>query len=164
MNIKLLSQEHAVEERNGKYYVYSPLYECPVGVIFMTALADVIYPLSETFRIPLCVEIEKGTEPVTVGEKLEIIGTDRYRYFVTKRQYENWRKTYYVLMKCVCVLILLINTFCIYLFLNKNFDIAMGMVEACVAVLSLLTFRKFKRDVKARLQHEKRDMRFSARR
>ena len=164
MSIKLLSQEHAVEERDGKYYVYSPLYECPVGVIFMTALADVIYPLSETFLIPLCVEIEKGTEVVTVGEKLEVSGTEQYRYFIAKRQYENWRKTYYVLMKCVCVLILLLNAFCIYLFWDENFDAVMGMVETCVALLSIVTIGKFKRDIKKRMQYEMRDIRFSARR
>ncbi len=128
------------------------------------ALADVFYPLSDTFLIPLCVEIEKGEEDVTVNEKLEVSGTTKYNYFISKKQYENWKKTYYFLMKCVCLLILLINLLCIYLFWAKHFDAGVGMVVTCVAILTVVTFRKFRRDIKQRMQYEMRDMRFSTRR
>ncbi len=161
MSVKLLSPEYEVVERDNKYYVYDPSYENSVTFIFLGALMDVIYPLPDTFLIPLCLEIEKGPEEVTVNEKLEVTGTTKYKYFIAKKQYENWKKTYYALQRFLCLLILLINLLCIYLFWDTNYSIGMGVAVACIAGLTAVIFRKFRSEIKMRMKYEMRDVKFS---
>lgn len=160
MSIKCLADDYIVKEKDDLFYVYNELYESSQKGLFWASVIGLLLPEASDYYIPICVEIKKTQDEVTIGKKLDVIGTNNFRYFIAKHQYEKWRHTYGIAIKIVFLLCVLINMAMGYLFFKTGSQLAMGICFGCVLLLSLGAVIKLEMSNRKRRKYEIVDIRF----
>lgn len=160
MTIKCLADDYIVKEKDKKFYVYNELYEGSLKSLFWASIVGLLLPDASDYYIPICVEIEKTHNEVTVGKKLDVFGTNDFKYFIAKHQYEKWKRTYKIAIQLLVIMCILINFAMGYLLFKSAFKLAMVVCSLCFLLLSLGAVIKLYRSNAKRIKHEIIDINF----
>lgn len=136
MHIECKASDYVVTKKDGMYYVYNKCYEQDEKLILATALFGLLLPDASDYYLPICIRIRDAKEGVVVTPKLNVIGTEDYDYFISRQQYEKWKRINAVIKYIFFIFSIVIDVLFVYLFLASDFN---GLLGICVGALLFLT-------------------------
>lgn len=160
MNIKCLADDYAVVERKDMSYVYNKVYEESQKGLFLSSVIGLLLPEGEDYYIPICIEIKKTQAFITITKKLEVMGTNDFKYFIAKHQYEKWKRTYGIAKNVIIILSILVNVFLGLLYGKTGYNIVMGGCFGIVLLLSIFGITKLEITNRKRKKYGIRDIKF----
>lgn len=130
------AQDYDIKDYGKNKIVYLKSYEGNWIVLLLSSFLELFYPVANNFYIPISVIIPNTDKELQVDKNLKVYGCDEYEYVIIRTQYNIWKKTYAVTKNIIWCLAGIINIAFVYLWMNKNWNLFVGVCELVVLIIS----------------------------
>lgn len=160
MSLKCLASDYVVIERDGIYYAYNKMYEENKKLILASAILGLFIPEASDYFIPICIEIREMNNDVVITKKLDVRGSNNYRYFIASHQYEKWKKVNLIIKNIIYIMSIGIDVLFGYVFIKTKFHFLIGICFVFLLFLTIGAILKLEINNKKRKQFEIMDIAF----
>lgn len=147
MNINCLAENYSYKKEGDSIIVYNDYYEKSKGILLVSAIMDILIPDNDSFNVPIAIQVcEEGSKEIIIDEKLNVIGSEQYKYFIPRMHYEKWKSSYAIIYCLLMILQLFVSGILLYIFvIPAKFNILAGCMFGCVFALFICLGFKLKK-------------------
>lgn len=148
--INCKADNYAYVKEGDTILVFNNIFESRTYLILLSSLLELFIPDTRAFNVPIAIEIrDDKNSTVTIDKNLKISGSECYRYFILKRHYKKWRKTYFV-SNCILigVAFILTSAFLYGFIFTSGLNILMGIAFLAIALLNVFLIVKLVKQFK----------------
>lgn len=130
-------------KEDQKVLFFNSIFDDKTWLILLASLLDLLIPDPRSFHIPVAIEVKAVENSIiTINNKLEVTGSEDYRYFILNSHYRKWKKTC-LISNCILITIAVImSLFFLYLFFESNKNYLIGILFLVVVSLSIFNISK----------------------
>ncbi len=152
MKIICSAIEYTVEEKDSYYLVYNRLYSANLFALLLAALLEMFMPDPSTYKIPKCVLIPKehndNTKVVEIDKRLNVFGTNQYEYVLIRKQYNNWKLSYFLTTVITILMSIALIAFVAYIGYGNGFNLFLIIPMVVIAIFCAIVIRKLYMEVR----------------
>lgn len=143
ISINCKANNYVYIKEDQKVLFFNSIFEDKTWLILLASLLELLIPDSKSFNIPIAVEVKAVENSIiTINNKLEVNGSEDYRYFILNSHYRKWKKTC-LISNCILITIAVImSLFFLYLFFESAKNYLIGIIFLVMVSLSIFNIAK----------------------
>ena len=151
-----MNENYTYRTDGKRTIIYNSYYEnTNLFLLLVTAIIELFLPDKDSFDIPVAIEIFDTNKKIVIDKKLNVTGSNQYNYFIPRKHYEKWKRSYAIALCLMITLHLLISALVLYIFVVPgHFNPLSEITFLIVLAMLLLLILKFWRQRKIIAKYE----------